>query len=294
MSKIPLKTRKSIKTFQEKADALIKKASAAFGKELCLIDNTADLFQALQAAGKSEDSLFGIGDTLFEYVQQFVKAFVEFCANPDNKEQLEAELITAKFGIRFDSRPTDDETTNAQRYWVLEDGVLWMETEPNYFGSYLSYFDTTRLVSILGASDSMPLNTRKSLKEAQVKIDKCMQKASKLFGAELSWVDNYQTIYDKLKAHGKSQDYLFGLGAEIVQYAEQLAKAFEEFCKDADNKEALQEVLTAGKVGLRFLDPDADNKYWVIDDGTLWMEAQPNYFGSYLSYYSSDSLEKKL
>jgi len=75
-------------------------------------------------------------------------------------------------------------------------------------------------------------------------------------------------------------------------YPKQLATAFDEFCKDPDNKEALQEVLTTGKVGLRF--GETSDTYWVIEDGTLWMETQPNYFGSYLSYYDKDRLERKL
>jgi hypothetical protein len=289
MSKIPLKSRKSIKTFQEKAEPLIKKASAAFGKELTLIDNTADIFATLQTAGKSEDYLFNLGDPLLSYVDQFVKFMVEFCKNADNKEQLEAELVTAKFGIRIIGDDADE------KYLKLEDGVLWMEAKASWFGSYLSYYDETRLCSILGSSDSMPLNTRKSLRTAQTKIDDYMKKSSKLFGAELSWVDNYQELYDKLNKAGKSQDYLFDLGTPIILYADQLMKCFEEFCKDADNKEALQEVLTSGKCGVRFKAPEKESdEYFVIEDGTLWMETQENWFGSYLSYYSSDCLEKKL
>jgi len=291
MSKIPLKTRKSIKTALEKGDAAIKKASAAFGKELTFVDNTSDLFEALKAANKSEDWLFGLGDYIVPYIEQFTKVMCDFCKNADNKEQLEAELITAKFGVRLDPR-TGEDASSGDRYWVVDEGVLWVETKPDWFGSYLSYYDEDRLSKILGGADSMSLNTRKSLRAAQVEIDKCMQKASKCFGAELTWVDNYQTLHDAWKASGKSQDYLNDLGTTIKAYPAQLVTTFEEFCKDADNKEALQEVLTTGKVGVRFAE-QADT-YWVIEDGTLWMETQPSYFGSYLSYYDKDRLERKL
>jgi len=295
MSKIPLKSRKSIKAFQEKAATQLQKCSKAFGKELCLIDNTADLFQELQAAGKSEDYLFEVGSQMAPYIEQFTRVMEEFCANVDNKEQLEAELITAKVGIRMDPRKVvdEDEPKPDSRYWVIEDGVLWMETTPQYFASYISYYDKDRLLAILGSTDSMPLNTRKSLKDGRTKIDALMKKVSTAFGSEIAWVDNAQEIYDKLKDPevGKSQEYLFNLGNVILEYAKQFAATMEAFCKDADNKEALQEVLTTGKAGVRF--GEAEN-YWAIDDGTLWMEAQPRYFGSYMSYYDSDRLEKKL
>jgi len=86
---------------------------------------------------------------------------------------------------------------------------------------------------------------------------------------------------------------LFAFGDPLAEYAKQLLAAFTKFCKDNDNKEALQEVLTAGRVGVRFSAKETDD-YWVLEDGALWMETKPNQFGNYLSYYDSDRLEKKL
>jgi len=73
-----------------------------------------------------------------------------------------------------------------------------------------------------------------------------------------------------------------------------LVEAFTKFCKDNDNKEALEEVLTAGKVGIRIAEANAPDSYWIIEDGTLWMETKIGYFGSWLTYFDADRLEKKL
>jgi len=287
MSKIPLKTRKSIKTALEAANAHVKTASEAFGKELTFIDNTSELFEKLQAQGKSEDWLFDLGKHITPYVEQFAKMMVAFCKNPDNKEQLEAELTTGKFGVRIVDGSTSEE------YWALDEGTLWMETKPGWFSNYIDYYDAARLERKLGKSDAMPLNTRKSLKEAHVIIEKAVQEASKLFGKELTWVDNFQELYDKLKVN-KSPDYLWKLGEPLILYPKQLVKTFTVFCKDPDNKEALEEVLTSGKVGVRIVSSDKSDVYWSIEDGTLWMDAKEGWFGNYIEYYDSDRLEKKL
>jgi len=287
MSKIPLKTRKSIKEALTKAEAHAKTASKAFGKELTFEDNTTELFEKLQSAGKSEDWLFNLGNTLATYFEQFSKSMTDFCKNAANKEQLEAELTTGKFGVMI----TD---TDTNEYWRIENGTLWMLTTTGYFGSYLNYFDVDRLTKILGKSDAMPLNTRKNLSEAQKQIQKNIETASKVFGKELSWVDNNQELYDALKSAGKSEDYLYTFGNSLVEYSKQLATTFTSFCKDPDNKEALEEVLTAGKVGVKICDNNKNEEYWVIEDGILWMETKPGYFGSYLNYFDQERLERKL
>jgi len=286
MSKIPLKTRKSIKTALEAAAGPVKKASEAFGKELTFVDNTSELFEQLQASGKGEDWLFNLGGVLVPYADQFAKAITAFCANADNKEQLEAELTTGKFGVRLAAADKEDV------YWCLEEGTLWMETKAGWFGSYMDYYDADRLAKKLGKGDSMPLNTRKSLKQAQPVIDKHVQQASKAFGKELTWVDNYQELFDKLKANGKGDDYLWSLGEPLEKYAEQIAKGLTEFCKNNDNKEQLEAELTTGKVGVRLV--DGDDEYWRLENGTLWMETKPGWFGSYLDYYDAPRLTTKL
>jgi len=142
--------------------------------------------------------LWTFGTPLSEYAKQFEKMMVEFCKNIDNKEQLETELTTGKVGVLFDKAEGD-------RYWIIEDGTLWMGTKPNQFGNYLSYFDADRLSKQLGKGDAMPLNSRKNLKAANEKITKYLNDTSKIFGQTLTWVDNAQEIFDGLKAAKKNR-----------------------------------------------------------------------------------------
>jgi len=283
---MPLNTRKSLSNAAKDITKCVQNASKAFGKELTFVDNYQEIYDELKTSGKSEDYLWTIGDPLKEYTQQMEKTIVEFCKNAENKEQLETELTTGKIGVKIGS--------DSDKYWFLEDGILWMYTQPSYFGSYLNYFDVERLCGILGKNDALPLNARKNLKANIVKVNKSCASVSKLFGKELAWVDNFQEIYDKLKSSGKSQDYLWTFGDQLSEYAQQVVTAFTVFCKDSDNKEALEEVLTSGKIGVRICDDSANEEYWVIEDGTLWMETKASYYGSYLNYFDSERLEKKL
>jgi len=283
---MPLNTRKNLKT---NAPAILKSAqgcSKAFGREVTWVDNNQDIYDALKSAGKSQDFLWTFGNQLKEYAGQAEKAFVEFCKNADNKAQLEIELTAGKVGVKI--------TSESDRYWVLEDGTLWMYTQAGYYGSYLNYFDVDRLCEILGTSDPMPLNSRKNLSASKIVCTKNMAEASKLFGKELQLVDNFQESFDALKNSGKSTDYMYTWAKPLEEYTKQLVTAFQKFCKDADNKEALEEVLTAGKFGVRVIDNSKNDEYWVIEDGVLWMETKPGYWGSYINYYDSERLEKKL
>jgi len=241
----------------------------------------------LQASGRNEDWLFQIGDHYSKYAVQLVKAFETFNKNEDNKEQLQAELTSGKVGVRIVDSSKNDE------YWSIEEGVLWMETKEGWFGSYMDNYNAELLEKKLGKSDTMPLLTRKSLKEVQSKIDAAMKQASTAYGKELIFIDNFQEIYDKL-SKTKNEDWLHHLGERILSYPNQLSKAFADFCKDTDNKEALEEVLTTGKVGVRIVDNSAHDKYWAIEDGVLWMETKEGWFSSYMDNYNADSLERKL
>jgi len=283
-----LNTRKSLKAAQREIDQAMRDASAIFGKELVWVDNFQELYDRLKKANKSDDWLWKLGEPLQSYPKRAAKTFAEFCKDVDNKEQLEAELSSGKIGVRI----VDNNKNDA--YWCIEDGVLWMETKEGWFGGYMDSYNNECLATKLGKSDSMPLNTRKSLKSVQPKIDALLKTVSTSFGKELQWIDNYQELYDKLKKANKSEDWLWKLGEPLLNYPTQLAKAMAQFCKDADNKEALEEVLTTGKIGVRIVDNSKNDAYWFIEEGTLWMETKEGWFGGYIDSYSPDLLEKKL
>jgi len=65
---------------------------------------------------------------------------------------------------------------------------------------------------------------------------------------------------------------------------------------DADTKEALEEKLTNGKVGVQIIDPDSDQRTgWVFVDGTLWMGTSVGSFaGDVRNTFDLKSLEQLL
>jgi len=242
----------------------------------------------LKAANKSDDELATLGDNFHNYAKQFDKEFTTFCKNDDNKEQLQTELTSGKIAVRIVGDDKEDV------YWVIEEGTLWMETKARYWNSWLSSFTVELLEKKLGAEDPQPLVTRKNVKAAKVKQDATMTKVNAVFGKELAWVDNVQELYDTLKKSGKSVSDLYTIGDNINSYTDQLLKEFTTFCKDADNKEALDEELSAGQVGVRIVDDSKEDKYWVLEDGTLWMETKARYWNSWLSSFTAEVLEKIL
>jgi len=85
--------------------------------------------------------LFEFGKTLALYPQQMAKMFKIFCQNEDNKNALEIVLGTGKVGVRFlDKMPTGDD-----RYWAVEDGILWMNCSVDLWGTFIPYYDEKRL-----------------------------------------------------------------------------------------------------------------------------------------------------
>jgi hypothetical protein len=284
MSKLPLKTRKSLKDALVVIEANIAKAAKAYGGDIVWEDPSEAIYDALIAYGKTAENLFTIGDNFKQYVDQFVKEITAFSKDPDNLEQLKNEWSTGIITLRV----TDDAVP-----FRLEDGKLIMETKANYWCSYLSEFTAGALEKILGLTDPMPLLVKKNVKKNQKLIEQKMAKISKVYGQELTWADNSQELYEARVAYGASVSDNYTLGDAILLYVTQLESQITAFCKDADNLEALKDELAGGQVGVRIKD-DASDKGWAIDDGNLWMETKNNYWKSYLSEFSSSKLESIL
>jgi len=115
-----------------------------------------------------------------------------------------------------------------------------------------------------------------------------MEQASKSFGRKLTLTDNYNDLIEKLKVKGTK---LEDVGDKLKEYPKRLAEVFAEFCKDADNLEALQEAMSKDTVTIRFIDADT---YWAMADGVLFIDVNIAYFGSYLSYFNAAGIEKLL
>jgi hypothetical protein len=280
MSKLPLKTRKSLKDALVVIEANVAKAAKVYGGDIVWEDPSEAIYEALTTYGKTAEQLFTIGDNFKQYVDQFVKEITVFCKDEDNKEQLTTEWSTGILSLRV----TDDAVP-----FRLEDGKLIMETKANYWCSYLTEFTAGALEKILGLNDPMPLIVKKNVKKNQKLIEGKMAKVSKVYGQELTWADNAQDLYEARKNYGASESDHYTLGDAILLYVNQLESQMTAFCKDADNLEALKDELAGGQVGVRIKD-DASDKAWVIEDGNLWMETKANYWKSYLTEFSAPKL----
>jgi len=260
------------------------KISNLYGVTISWEDPSEAIYEGLKTYGKNDEQLYNLGNELKNYVDQFVKELTIFLKVEDNKLQLQEEWTTAVLTVRIetDTKP-----------FRLQDGKLFMETKPNYWNNYLTEFTCLNLEKILGLSDPMTLITKKNLKKNEKPIETAMAKISSVFGQELTWANNSQEIYEARITYGQPIENLYILGDHILSYVKQAEKEFIAFCKSADNKEALQEVLTGSTVGVRITDtPSA--KSWIIEDGNLWMETRNNYWNNYLTEFTAAKLESIL
>jgi len=283
--KIPLKVRKNIKTADPKIQEQVEHISKSFGKSLIWDDNSDEIYNALEnySEGKGED----IGDKMVEYVSQLNKCIAEFVKNPDNKESLEQFLTGGKIGIKI------IDSSETEQYFKLIDGSLYMESKANYWGSYISYFNPEYLEKILTLehnSTKMTLVAKRNLNDSLPKIEKSLAGLSKAFGKPITLDDNFGEIYTALETYsqGRGED----LGAKLLEYVNQAVACVTGFIKDEDNKEALEEEWSSGKLRVAIIDSSVSDQYWRIVDGVLQMESKANYWGSYMSYFNEEYLEK--
>jgi len=142
--KFPLKTKKSITKCMEKAQEIAKKASQLIGKEVTVIDSSADIFVKVQpntTGSWPEGKILELGDYILRYYNQFDEALTKFCKNADNKEALADVWTAGKFGVRI--------REGYNKYWCVDGGVLWMEVPLNDFGGSIGFYDNEALEAIL-------------------------------------------------------------------------------------------------------------------------------------------------
>jgi len=135
----PLITRKNYEKAKPSYEACFNKMSFAFGRTLVFVDT----FEEIYAARKdkiSEADLYNLASQVLNYLKQCETELIKFCKSADNLEALQDALSGDQIGIRLG---TDNK-------WIIENGVLWMETNYNYWNSYLnSTFTSENLEKIL-------------------------------------------------------------------------------------------------------------------------------------------------
>jgi len=119
-----------------------------------------------------------------------------------------------------------------------------------------------------------------------------MKKLSDVFGSQLTWdMDQLPHVYEWLKKDSKATE---DFGSQVLAYVEQFSKTITDFSKNPDNKEALQDAWKTSRAGFKMEDSSATDVYFLWSDGNLLMQVKPSYWGSWLSYYNPEYLEKTL
>lgn len=279
---IPLKSRKAIKEAIPLAEAEVLKASNAIGVTLTFDDNTADLWAALgEAKGDT------LGPALPKYFVELAKTFAEFSKDASRKEALVDALNAVGGKVRLVMVPAN----NKDVYFSFAPDAFCLETKPNYWGSWLSSFNAENLEKIMRVDyqgANMPLLAKRKLMESMSAIESEVKRASGVFGSSLTWDVNYGDVWKHLGNDSKASDF----GVSVVKYAKQFGDALGEFFKNATRKEAFLDALTTGRVGFSLAAANDKDVYWVWKDGAILMQIKPSYWGSWISSFNADNLEK--
>jgi len=279
--KLSLTNRKALKSQQEKIEAEVKNASAAWGSPLTWIDNS-DAHCAAIAGSQGEEQISSLLESqMMPHVKRFAELFTEMKKEPDTVDAF-TPLFNGKIGVKI-----IDQGTLNDRYWILEDGALFARTEYSYIGNYINYFSLDNLKQSLTSTERpFKLSVVKNLNAAIPVIVGHMEAISKAVGRTITLTDNYNDLINAL-----AEDRRNTFGDVIQLYPKTLAEELTKFCADADNREALQETWTSNTVTIRFVNADT---YYAIADGNFFIEVNPAYWGNYLSYFNAAIIEKLL
>jgi len=138
---------------------------------------------------------------------------------------------------------------------------------------------------------SIPLGARKAIKESVPKAEAALKQAGEAVGETLIFTDNTAELWA-----GLGESYQSQLADWFPKYYEILATVFQEFAKDplrlATLKERLKKV--GGKVLVTIADANGPDNYFLFKDDGLHIEVKQSYWGSWMSYFSVEALEKQL
>jgi hypothetical protein len=296
--KLSLKAKKNIKSANEAIATETKNASSVFGSTITWEDSFDAIALQLESAGKGGDGLETLGDKIVLYVKQIAIAFVEVLKDEDFASSLKHFFTAGIVGLLI---VPDGEY---EKYWRLVDGKLFMLTTIGYFGSYHSYYNSSYLTAILEASPdslqkggittgstySFTIKALKNLKAVQGEITSNVASLSKAYGKEVKFDTDPVALLNQLE--GKTD--IESLGKNILLYVKQASEQVAVFSKDADNLEALQDVWSTDVIGIKIVADNEYEKYWRLENGSLYMLTTKGYFGSYLSYYDAARIESIL
>jgi hypothetical protein len=281
---IPLAVRKEIKESLPKSQAYVESAGKSIGMTLQYVDQYAEFYTKL--GSQQSDLCSGME----AYYEQLAKVFAEFAQDPLRLEALKTALARVNGKIVIKQIPASE----ADTYWGFSQDGLEIIFKEGAWGSWISYFSADELekkLSVPWEGNAVSLVVKKSISDAEKEIAGHLARASAAYGKPLSVASgSVLKVYNAVKNESNGKDAQFGLS--LTEMVKQAADTIISFCSNADNKEALQDAWKTNQ--LDFVCNDDDWKYWIWQNGSLCMQIKKDNFGSWISYYNADALEKTL
>jgi len=139
---------------------------------------------------------------------------------------------------------------------------------------------------------TIPLATRKVIKEAVAGFNEKLKEASELVGVTLTWEDKSTELYEAVIAGGADAASI----KELPSYAGYMVDAFKELSNEELGKEVLTNIFSKnnGKVEFVIRDPTVSlSDYFSWNDSAFQIEIRSDGLGYWGGYYNADAIRTK-
>jgi len=293
---IPLKDRKIIKEavagFQEK----LKEAGDLVGVELKWEDQSPEWYKEALAASANVETLKHIP----MYGRCLLEVFKEVSADEIGKKAIQDMMKDRK--VEFIIRNPD---FYIRDYFIWTPTALQIEVRSDSCGNWETYYSVENFIADTKQftcqidGHTFAMKHKKNFLENKPKIEEEMKKASAAYGSDLKWDPDYTKLRNWLLENEDPAIEKENLGNNIFSYVQFMVEQFNNFIKDADNKEAVQEKLDPSKrFGFVYWPENrsGDVTWAWDDDGAFCMGVKGKCFGYWIteSYYSQSAIEATL
>jgi len=283
-----LKARKAIKEAIPECEKELVTAGNAIGVPLVLVDNTADIYNAISDKE-------GMGQ-MPKYFNNFQVRIVEAAKNATVKEAL-AEKMNA-CGGKVCLKMYTLASGESEPYFKYDNESFNICVQPGSWGTWITYHDVDKLqkaITVTYEGVEMPLEAKKSIIDVLPTIESDMAIIASALGAEkIEFGLNWGELWTWLVKHGNKHNPET-VGPTIVKYTNKVAAVVKEFCGDADNKEALEDAWSNKKLNFVLESSNEADTPFQWKEGALTVQIKGNYWGTWIdSTYKGEALEKTL
>lgn len=257
--------------------------------------------------GKKKEHGDKIGELVAKYLGAVRERFEELCReNSMNQESIQDFCTTKKISVKI-YKGQKEFLEAAPKSWKKEyldgrlrvvDGVLYIElSNPtlcySFYGIANNFDDC-----FSGLPGGLSLKTRKNITDHSTALKQHLDKITKATGVAFEVEVDYGNFLSPIANEANRAKFSDIAGEIVEKYVEVLARVITTRCKDAMNKEALQELCKSSKISFQ-LYPNAkayhsaQPKSWRehgdgrcrIVDGTLMLEFNAESFYVNTDYF---------